>query len=63
MVALIGGAFWLVDQNTRNKLAAETDAVAGRSATTSNLTDLAESDGGDQKSQQNAAIRATCRVS
>jgi TPR repeat protein len=32
LVALMGGAYWLVDQNTKNKLAAETDAVAGRSA-------------------------------
>ena len=57
-VALVVGGFWLVDQNTKNKLAAETDAVAGRSATTSSLTDTGVTDNGDGnqgQSQQNAA--------
>lgn len=43
-VALIAGAYWVVDQNTKNKLAAETDAVAGRSATASNMADSGVTD-------------------
>jgi len=58
LVTLIGGTYWVIDQNTKNKLAAETDAVAGRSAATSNAAKPATTnnggDGGQTQSQQSA---------
>lgn len=52
-VALIAGAYWVVDWNTRSKMEAETDALAGRSAVTSRTA--TDGDASTQTQQQEEA--------
>ncbi|MDC0033599.1 SEL1-like repeat protein [Alphaproteobacteria bacterium] len=53
ILALLVGSYWLVDQNTKNKIAAETNAVADRLAIASGSTD--NNDGTQGRGQQTAA--------
>ena len=57
IIALFAGAYWLIDENTINKMLAETDAVAGRSAMTSdekgNGAETADEGSNQGQSQQN----------
>jgi len=56
-VALLVGAYWLVDQNAKKKMAAENEAAAGRSATMSSLREAekpGDNEGGQQPVQEEA---------
>lgn len=59
IVVLIAGAYWLVDQNAKNKLTAENDAAAGRSVTASRATDSGAGNQGQSRrteSSENPAV-------
>ena len=49
VVVLIAGGYWLVDQNTKNKMSAETDALAGRSATAPSTANTEVAGSGNQE--------------